>query len=101
MSVYRVTVARHYIDVKIVDVVCSREQDARGIAERAVQLAFPDVRAAATDNGWHGDNPLQVDHVGYWKNGTHPTRVIGRKQNVYLITDGKAPVLDQVENAPA
>ncbi len=61
---YRVFVTRHYIAVDWFDLQAESPAKARRIAERQARRQKPDVRAEATDNGWHADEPVTVRHAG-------------------------------------
>lgn len=68
---YRVFVTRHYIAVDWMDVVATSPGRARSRAEAVARKIRPDARAEATDNGWIGDEPVEVPRPGARNKGTH------------------------------
>ena len=76
MKTYRVFTTRHYIAVDWYDVRAVNAGIARRNAVNAVKRLRPDARAEATDNGWHGDDPVTVPRIGYHAFGTHRMKKI-------------------------
>lgn len=65
MPTYRVFVTRHYIDVEFYDIECSTAKKAEKVAERAAKKLIPDSRSRATDNGWHSEDALEIEGLGF------------------------------------
>ncbi len=64
------------------------EKRARSKAERYIRKAKPDVRAIATDNGWHGDEGVELKCIGqFGKNleSTHSMREANK--NVFVCVE--------------
>lgn len=71
MKTYRVFVTRHYVAVDHFDIEADKPSIAKQRAEAAARQRTPDARTQATDNGWIGDNPVEIERPGYWAHGTH------------------------------
>lgn len=86
-KVFRCFVTRHYIEAKCLDVIAMSARQAQREAEKAAYKAFPDVRATATDNGWHSDDATVIPYVGSYGDAQHrkihPAQEIHK--NVFLI----------------
>ena len=80
---FRTFVTRHYIAVQWYDVRAVSAPEARRKAERAAHALLPDARADATDNGWHGDDPIIVKRIGQRATGRHAMRRVA--PGVYAI----------------
>lgn len=76
MKTYRVFVTRHYIAVDWIDLKADSPAKAKRKAEKLIAKERPDARAEATDNHWHADEPVEVDHPGAFNSGTHKMREI-------------------------
>lgn len=63
---YRVFLSRHYIATRFYDVRAPSARAAEGKAKRFATRKHKDVRAEATDNGWHPqrEGALQIERLG-------------------------------------
>jgi hypothetical protein len=64
MATFRVFVTRHYIAVDFFDIESTNKKQAERDAEKAINALRPDTRAEATDNHWHSDEGVEIDHLG-------------------------------------
>jgi hypothetical protein len=62
---YRVFVTRHYISVRFFDIEADIPNDARKAAVKAAYKVEKDSRDIATDNGWHAEDPVSIEELGY------------------------------------
>lgn len=76
-KIHRVFVTRHYICCRSVEVIAKSSRAANRKAESVARKLWPDVRAAATDNGWIGDHPsVTLDRLGQSASHTFPVRLV-------------------------
>jgi len=82
MKTYRVFLTRHYVAVEYYDVEASTPAKAKRAAETAVRNLMKDMRAQATDNGWHGDKPTEIPSLGYSVNPSPVKEVFRTKSGI-------------------
>ncbi len=91
MNKYRVFVTKTYIDVLCFDIESSDIEKARSIAEKVATKIKPDSRSEAVDNGWHSDDGIEIESLGYYANGNYPCKEVYRnkKSVVYMFETDK------------
>jgi hypothetical protein len=87
-KLYRVFLTRHYIEVDYVELKSTSEKKARRKAETFMRKFRPDVRATATDNGWHSDDPVEIKHVGqFGKDGKGRHSMLELSNGIHICHD--------------